>query len=98
VVVVCVGEQYRVDPTRGLGMHGDAPAEVGHEDAQKRIGQQAHAVERDEDRGVTDPAYARGGVRESRFHQAILGPAPGTRRPTHESGLKSPRNGAEEPK
>ena len=59
MVVVGVRDQHRVDPARRVGMDRDPPSQVGDAHAQERIGEQADAVERDQDRGVSDPADAR---------------------------------------
>ena len=55
MVVVGVREQHRVDPAGRVGVDRHPPSQVGDEHAQQRVGEQADAVERDQDRGVADP-------------------------------------------
>ncbi len=73
MVVVGVREEHRVDAPGGLGVDRHAPSQVGREHAQHRIGEQAHPVERDQDRGVADPPDARASGAGCVVHGPIVG-------------------------
>ncbi len=76
MVVVCMREQHGVDRSQSVRVNRCAAPQVLHEQPQQRVGEQPHAVERDQHRRVPDPPHARLAV----LHATIVG-RPTARRP-----------------